>query len=95
MTICELHEASDEGRIFKWRNVMTKSCPAIYEDGVLRLVEPLPLENGAAVEVIVTMPTTDIAAALAEIAAMPAEADDHGFSGADHDRILYGEKGAK
>ena len=52
---------------------MTKSCPAIYEDGVLRLIEPLPLKNGAAVEVLVTMPNTDCATDLAEIAALPME----------------------
>jgi predicted DNA-binding antitoxin AbrB/MazE fold protein len=78
--------------------VMTKSCAAVYENGVLRLREPLPLENGAAVEVIVVAAQTapgasNIAEALAEIAALPLEADDQGFCGADHDRVLYGAKG--
>ncbi len=76
---------------------MTKTCAAIYENGVLRLSEPLPLENGAAVEVTVvaTKPAAppSIAGVLAEIAALPMEADDHGFCGADHDQALYGAKG--
>lgn len=79
---------------------MTKSCAAIYDNGVLRLREPLPLENGAAVDVIVMAPQTptapsNIAAVLAEIAALPLEADDQGFCGADHDRVLYGAKGTE
>jgi hypothetical protein len=31
---------------------------------------------------------------LLEIAALPSEGIDDGFSGADHDKILYGENGA-
>ena len=77
---------------------MTKSCAAVYENGVLRLREPLPLQNGAAVEVIVVATQeppapSNIAGALAEIAALPLEADDQRFCGADHDRVLYGAKG--
>jgi hypothetical protein len=34
-------------------------------------------------------------ALLAEIAAMPAQSADDGFSGADHDKILYGSEGAR
>ncbi len=79
---------------------MTKSCAAVYDNGVLRLREPLPLENGAAVDVVVTVPQTpaassNIAGVLAEIAALPLEADDQGFCGADHDRVLYGAKGCE
>ena len=73
---------------------MTMNCAAVYENGVLRLREPLPLENGATVEVIVVAAANaapNIAEALAEIAALPLEADDKGFCGADHDRVLYGE----
>jgi predicted DNA-binding antitoxin AbrB/MazE fold protein len=79
---------------------MTISCPAVYENGVLRLREPLPLENGAAVDVVIVTPQaanapSNIAVALAQIAAMPMETDDRGFSGADHDRVLYGPEGAR
>jgi hypothetical protein len=36
-----------------------------------------------------------IADALAAIAALPMEVDDQGFSGSDHDKVLYGEQGAR
>jgi len=76
---------------------MTVSVEAVYENGVLRLKEPVALEDGAHVEVIVITrepaPSSATAAEiLEEIAALPIEGDAEAFSGRDHDRILY-EKG--
>jgi len=79
---------------------MTTTVAAIYEQGVLRLIQPLPLAEGTRVDVIVItqeplaegrMPA-DI---LATIAALPMEAGGEEFSGRDHGTILYGEKGAR
>ena len=79
---------------------MTMTVEAIYEQGVLRLKEPVSLEDGAQVEVIVIIrdPAPGKAKAakiLADIAALPLEGDGEEFSGRDHDRILYGSGGAE
>ena len=76
---------------------MTMTVEAIYERGVLRLKEPVSLEEGEHVEVIVITrePAPGQAKAaeiLADIAALPLEGDGQEFSGRDHDRVLY-EKG--
>jgi len=75
---------------------MTKTLTAVYENGVLRPSEPLPLGEGERVEVTVTTGEdaarhAELVKALAEIAALPTEGPDDGFSGADHDRVLYGD----
>ena len=77
---------------------MTATAAAIYENGVLRPLSPLPLAEGARVEVTVTDSTSARPAAdarslsdsLREIAALPMESDRGLFSGEDHDRVLYG-----
>ena len=77
---------------------MTTTAAAIYEHGVLRPLSPLPLTEGARVEVTVTDDTTSTDATenvracdlLREVAALPMESGEAGFSGRDHDRILYG-----
>ena len=79
---------------------MKTTVEAIYEHGVLRLMEPIALPDGTRVEVTVTAkePVREErtpAEILAAIAAMPMEASGEEFSGRDHDRILYGEKGAR
>ncbi len=73
---------------------MTIAIEAVYEQGVLKLSQPIPLAEGTRVEVIVLSGTSkpkDKTAAeiLAAIAAMPIEGSSDGFSGRDHDRILY------
>jgi predicted DNA-binding antitoxin AbrB/MazE fold protein len=91
---------------------MTVTVEAIYEQGVLRPLERLPVADGARVEITVKDPgaapsevpslaTEDAATSarrlaqrLAEIAAMPPEGDTAPFSGVDHDKVLYGERGA-
>jgi predicted DNA-binding antitoxin AbrB/MazE fold protein len=79
---------------------MTIQVGAIYKKGIFRLDSPVPLDEGA--QVVLTIeteapmrPPQRLVAALAEIAAMPAQSPDDGFSGADHDKILYGSEGAR
>lgn len=82
---------------------MVKTVTATYENGLLRPAEPLPLEEGQRVELTVSTPDDDDArrhealiAGLNEIAALPLESPNDGFSGADHDKVLYGgERGAR
>jgi predicted DNA-binding antitoxin AbrB/MazE fold protein len=85
-----------------WYNASMQEIPAIYEDGVLRPLEPLQLAEHQRVRVsIATEPcdSEDVAAAQrrsmeeldAELAGVPDRSSDDGFSGADHDKILYGD----
>ena len=79
---------------------MTERVSAAYEHGVLRLRAPLALADGAEVEVIILTasaadPQQAPADILAAIAALPIEGDTRPFSGRDHDRILYGERGTR
>lgn len=78
---------------------MTRTSKAVYEGGSLRLAAPRPIADGTEVDVTVTtaepthVGTADARTAaqmLAEIAALPSEVVDDGFSGADHDAVLYG-----
>jgi predicted DNA-binding antitoxin AbrB/MazE fold protein len=79
---------------------MTTTVEAIYEQGVLRLIQPLSLAEGTRVDVIVMTrePTAEgktPADILAAIAALPMEVGGEEFSGRDHDKILYGDQGAQ
>jgi predicted DNA-binding antitoxin AbrB/MazE fold protein len=79
---------------------MTTTVEAVYERGVLRLAQPLSLAAGARAEVMVITrePTAEVkkpADILAAIATLPLEAGGEEFSGRDHDKILYGDKGAR
>ena len=79
---------------------MTTTVEAIYEQGVLRLIQPLSLAEGTRVEVIVITqePLTEgrtPADILATIAALPMEAGGEEFSGRDHDKVLYGDQDAR
>jgi predicted DNA-binding antitoxin AbrB/MazE fold protein len=73
---------------------MTKTIEAIFEKGVFRPTQILHIVEGTRVEVLV--PSKDLqsdaqhqAHVLDEIAALPMEGPDDGFSGADHDKVLY------
>lgn len=73
---------------------MTTTVEAIYEQGVLRLKEPISLAEGTEVEVIVisrqpVSENANPAEILAAIASLPLETQDGKFSGRDHDSILY------
>ena len=85
---------------------MTTTAEAVYENGAVHLIEPLELAEGEHVRVVKTSvdalaslgsaPDPQKAAQiLAEIAAMPMDEGGEEFSGQDHDRVLYGEKGAR
>lgn len=76
---------------------MNISVGAVYEQGCLRLEEPVSLPDGAHVTVTLSdaEPSVDgqaAARALSEIAAMPLEGERSAFSGRDHDRVLYREE---
>lgn len=68
--------------------MMTIATTAIYEEGVLKLSQPIPLAEGTPVEIVVisardlNKTTSEI---LAKIAALPLEGKDSPFSGQDHD----------
>lgn len=71
---------------------MTITTEAIYEQGVLRLSQPIPLAEGTHVEIIVISNKTTNSSPgelLAKIAALPLEGKSDNFSGRDHDQILY------
>lgn len=76
---------------------MTKEIEAVYEQGVIRPLEPLELPEGARLDLIVItheQPETNGNAAkiLAEIAALPLEGSTDDFAGREHDSILYPKK---
>ncbi len=79
---------------------MSQTISAVYENGTLILDEPLAVSNGVKVEIIVVPPKKQVqektpAEILAELAALPIEGKTDKFSGRDHDKILYGENGAR
>jgi predicted DNA-binding antitoxin AbrB/MazE fold protein len=83
---------------------MSEPIPAIYDSGVFRPLGPVDLADGTRVEVQVApveppnemsaadlaRQQTAIAEMLSEIESLPIEEPDDGFSGRDHDKILYG-----
>jgi predicted DNA-binding antitoxin AbrB/MazE fold protein len=79
---------------------MTTCITAVFEGGLLRPTTPLELPEGTRVEVIIRSAHANAkesrAAAniLAEIAALPTAGGDP-RTGQDHDRILYGDRGAR
>lgn len=72
---------------------------AIYEHGILRPLQPLKLKEGEQVHItvsaVISAPGDEQLeaekAAVLAIAALPLEGPADDFSGADHDRILYGK----
>jgi predicted DNA-binding antitoxin AbrB/MazE fold protein len=86
-----------------------KTIEAVYENGVFRPIESVALPEGMRAEVIIpvaTAPGGGIVEAdeprrketpyeiMTRIASLPEPVRDDGFSGADHDKVLYGENGA-
>jgi predicted DNA-binding antitoxin AbrB/MazE fold protein len=83
---------------------MSHTIPAIFAAGVFRPLEPVDLAEGTHVSVHVPIapPPSElspeqlarqqaaIAEFLAKMQALPDEGPDDGFSGRDHDKILYG-----
>ena len=81
---------------------MTRTIRAVYQGGVFRPSEPVAIEEGSQVELTVRAEGTAARLSrqpwnefLAEIASLPAEGPDDGFSGADHDKILSGGTDAR
>ena len=80
---------------------MNRTINAIFENGVFRPTEPVPLSDGSHVEL--TVRTNERAASsngsaadlLSRLAALPMEGPADAFSGTDHDAILYGRDGAR
>jgi predicted DNA-binding antitoxin AbrB/MazE fold protein len=72
---------------------MTTKVHAVFRNGAFLPATPVSMPEGAEVELTVT--TSDqqkpLVQALEEIARLPIEGPRDGFSGADHDRVLYGE----
>lgn len=76
---------------------MTKEIEAIYEQGIIRPLEPLELAEGTRLDLIVVtheQPKANGKAAeiLAEIAALPLEGATDVFAGREHDSTLYPKK---
>lgn len=76
---------------------MTKEIEAVYEQGMIRPLQPLELPDGTRLDLIVItheQPKTNGTAAeiLAEIAALPLEGSTDDFAGREHDSILYPRK---
>jgi predicted DNA-binding antitoxin AbrB/MazE fold protein len=72
---------------------MIKEIEAIYERGIIRLVEPLGLPEGSRLNAIVisqekSRSNGNAAEILAEMAAMPLEGASDSFSGREHDSVL-------
>lgn len=79
---------------------MSQTISAVYENGTLILEKPLAVSEGVKVEIIVLLPKDKkqektSAEILSELAALPMEGKTDEFSGSDHDKILYGEDGAR
>ena len=78
---------------------MTKTLKAVYENGVLRPSEPLPLREGQTVEVTVMAGdeaerNRELAEELRKIAAIPADKPDP-CAGLSHDQVLSGGRDAR
>lgn len=72
---------------------MSQHIQAVYENGVIRPLEPVHLAEGEEVDVILisrqARSPRKSAQILADIANLPIEGKSDEFSGEHHDRILY------
>ena len=80
---------------------MSETIAAVVENGMLRPETPLKLAEGTVVRIVI-LPAQrkppaieSVRNIVARIAAMPLEPGGPEFSGRDHDRILYGDDGAR
>ena len=75
---------------------MTMTLQAVFENGLLRPLSPLDLDEGQTVQVMIadtgTAVTQDAATILMEIAALPVEGSGDPWTSRDHDRVLYERK---
>jgi predicted DNA-binding antitoxin AbrB/MazE fold protein len=75
---------------------MTK-IEAVYEQGLIRPLQPLDLLEGSRIDVIVitheeARATSEAVEMIADIAALPLEGPTDAFSGREHDSILYSKE---
>ena len=74
---------------------MNNTITAIFENGMLRPLQPVDLHEGEQVEVFLVTKEHDPARSreiLERIASLPQEGPVDRFSGTDHDSILYPSK---
>ena len=76
---------------------MTKEIEAVYEQGVIRPLQPLELPEGARLDLILIThehqeSNGTAAKIVAEIAALPLEGSTDNFAGREHDSVLYPKK---
>jgi predicted DNA-binding antitoxin AbrB/MazE fold protein len=86
---------------------MSQEIRAIFENGLFRPLEPVSLADCDLVSLVISQANADssvgddqilrqqreaLAELFAEADSLPLEAPNDGFSGADHDLILYGWK---
>jgi len=76
---------------------MTKEIDAVYEQGIIRPLQPLELPEGSRLDVIVVThkepeANGNAAEILGEIAALPLEGSTDKLAGREHDSILYSKK---
>ena len=76
---------------------MTKEIEAVYEQGIIRPLQPLELPEGTRLDLIVITheeprANGNAAEILAEIAALPLEGAIDDSAGCEHDSILYPKK---
>lgn len=76
---------------------MTKEIEAVYEQGVIRPLQPLELPEGTRLDLIVNTheqpkANGNTAEILAEIATLPLEGATDTFAGREHDSKLYPQK---
>jgi len=73
--------------------VMSRQIQAVYENGVIRPLEPVHLAEGEELDVILisrqARSPRKAAQILADIAKLPIEGKTDEFSGEHHDQILY------
>jgi len=81
---------------------MTQSITAVFEAGLLRPTTPLDLTEGASVELLIITkddtqdsPGQKAARKLAKIAASKSGHVGDPNTSRDHDKVLYGEQGAR
>jgi predicted DNA-binding antitoxin AbrB/MazE fold protein len=75
---------------------MTK-IEAVYEQGIIRPLQPLHLPEGSRIDVIVitheeARATSEAVEMIADIAALPLEGPTDAFLGREHESILYSKE---
>jgi predicted DNA-binding antitoxin AbrB/MazE fold protein len=76
---------------------MSQIIEVIYEQGVLRLTQPIDVDEGARMRVVLLPQSSEgvsqtPAQILARIAALPVAQSGTDFSNRDHDAVLYGRE---